>query len=287
MSYTLRQNPADPSNYTKGRSQKLSKIVIHHAATTSFDGIGRTFKNPKRNASAHYGVGRDQNVDQYVAEANTAWHAGTKDPATNPNPSSIGIENVNMTMGPDWAIDEATFDTLCELVADIAKRNGLLPLVVGKNLSMGQDLSGHKDYANTFCPGHLYPRLQELADRVNDGTPVPPNPSGPDQVLHDGEKFKFTQTYRVDELKKINGIWQVKTNALCPKGFTWNDNGIPVDPLVEVAPNTDQRLSTGSMYTIPGTYTVLDIGKYQDRWLAKIKMGGWYLWVDVETVTEV
>ena len=283
MAYSVRQNPADASNYTVGRSgKKIDKIVIHHAATTSFDGIGATFKKPSRNASAHYGVGSQGNVDQYVSESNTAWHAGNWDG----NLTSIGIENVNASGAPDWAIAESTFETLVELVRDIATRNGLLPLTVGKNLF------GHKDFSATACPGQLYARLQELANRVNGNTtPVTPQPAQPDQVLRVGERFVFNQTYRVDELKKIGGVWQVRTNTLCPVDFTWNDNGIPVMPLVEVAGgvgnSSDQRLQVGSLYKIPGTYTVLDLGSHKGRWLAKIKMGVWTLWVDVETVTEL
>lgn len=117
------------------------------------------------------------------------------------------------------------------------------------------------------------------------------NKPKPDQKLHVGEKFQFTQTYRVDDMKLLNDTWQVRTNVLCPKGFTWADNGIPVGPLVEVDSKgnktKDQRLQTGSRYKIPGTYTVLDMGQYQGRWLAKIKMGGYYVWVDIATVTEV
>ena len=165
MSYTVRQNPAYTGNYSKGRfGSKVNKIVIHHAATTDFDGIGRTFKGVGRMASAHYGVGRNNNVDQYVDEADMAWHAGTGNPATNPNPSSIGIEHVNASGAPDWKIDEATFNTSVELVRDIAKRNGLLPLKVGVNLFQ------HKDFAPTYCAGRIGERLQELADRVNNGT---------------------------------------------------------------------------------------------------------------------
>ena len=162
MSYTVRQNPANPGNYSASRfGAKVNKIVIHHAATTDFDGIGRTFKTPGRNASAHYGVGRNNNVDQYVSEDHMAWHAGTSNPATNPNPSSIGIEHVNSAGAPNWDIADSTFNTSVELVRDIAKRHGLLPLVVGKNLFQ------HKDFAPTYCAGRMGERLQELANKVN------------------------------------------------------------------------------------------------------------------------
>lgn len=161
MSYKLRQNPAHPSNFTVGRQgATIDKIIVHHAATTSFEGIARTFQNPGRNASAYYGVGRNQDVDQYVGEGNIAWHCGN----WNGNKTSVGIENVNKTGGPDWLIDDSTFNTLVDLCRDIAKRNGLGKLVVGKNLF------GHKDFMATACPGQLYGRLQQLADAVNGST---------------------------------------------------------------------------------------------------------------------
>ena len=162
MAYTLRQNPSP--FFTRNRNgQKINKIVIHHAATTSFDGIGRTFKVAR--VSAHYGVGRNQNADQYVADVHTAWHAGNR----SANESSIGIENVNSTGAPNWLVAGETFDTLVELVRDIASRHGLGKLVVGKNLYP------HSSFNATACPMTLKARLQELADRVN-GLPLAPAP---------------------------------------------------------------------------------------------------------------
>lgn len=158
MGYKIRQNPASTSNYTKGRAgRKIDKIVIHHAATTDFDGIARTFQNPAKKVSAHYGVGRNNDVDVYVAEADMAWHSGNREA----NYTSIGIENVNSSGAPDWNVANETVDTLVQLVRDIAVRNNLLPLEVGRNLFQ------HKDFKRTFCAGVLGGRLQEIADRVN------------------------------------------------------------------------------------------------------------------------
>lgn len=179
MSYALRQNPAHPNNYTVGRQGvRINKIVIHHAATTDFNGIARTFQNPDRSASAHYGVGRNNNVDQYVQEGNIAWHCGNW-PG---NQSSIGIENVNDGGAPNWPVGEATFNTLVELCRDIAARHGLGKLVVGKNLF------GHKDFSATACPADLYGKLQRLADAVNGGisggaVPVPSAPRKSNETL--------------------------------------------------------------------------------------------------------
>ena len=287
-SYSLRQNPATSANYTEGRTANVDKIVIHHAATTDFDGIGRTFQYAGSQVSAHYGVGRDNNVDQYVQDEDTAWAVGN----WAANCSSISIENVNLSGGPDWAIDERTVNTLVELVADLARKHGLGQLEFGRNFF------GHHDFKQTACPGQLYARLPEIATRANailGGTesPVPAQAPvlGPDQILEVGSKFKFKDSYRVDNLAVINGIWQIYTAELCPKGFTWNDNGVPTEPVTEVGGgagnSSDQILQVGSRYSIPGTYTVLDIGQYLDRWMAKVNVGGWYLWVDVESVTEV
>lgn len=280
MGFSVRQNPS-PMHWDGRYGRKITQIIIHHAATTDFDGIGRTFQGG-REVSAHYGVGQNNNVDQYVQESDAAWHAGNGEV----NLQSIGIENVN-SGGADqgWPVADSTFNTLVELVRDIATRNSLLPLVVGSNLK------GHKDIVSTACPGQLYPRLQELADRVNDGTtdptPTPPTSGDTDQVLAVGSYIQFDPNYRVDALAYVNGTWQIRTNALCPQGFDWNDNGIPAGPVTEVAPNTDQILQVGSLYKIPGKYRVDNLGPYNDRWMAYINMDGWKLWVDVESVTEV
>lgn len=157
MSYSVRSNLSP--FFTSGRAYgKVNKIIIHHAATTYFDGIGQTFKS--RGVSAHYGVGTKKNVDKYVDEGNIAYHAGNWDA----NTRSIGIENVNISGAPNWSVADATFNTLVELVYDIAKRHDLLPLKVGSNLF------GHKDFSATACPFALYPRLQALANAVNKKT---------------------------------------------------------------------------------------------------------------------
>lgn len=159
MSYTVRQNPASPNNYDDSRAP-IDMVVIHHAASTSFDSIGQAFKQPTRNVSAHYGVGQNNNVDQYVPESKTAWHA-----ANYPvNQRSIGIENVNASGAPNWDVADSTKNTLVELVTDIVRRNPR----IGK-LVVGQNLVGHKDVSRspTACPGQLEGWLQELANRVN------------------------------------------------------------------------------------------------------------------------
>ena len=121
------------------------------------------------------------------------------------------------------------------------------------------------------------------------GGSAPVNPV--DQDLEVGSWIVFNPVYTVDDVQLIGGIWQVRTNALCPIDFTWDDNGIPAGPLVEVDnegyATGDQNLNPGSQYVLPGKFQVLDLGEYKGRWLALIQIDGLKFWVDVETVTEV
>lgn len=112
-----------------------------------------------------------------------------------------------------------------------------------------------------------------------------------DQDLDVGSVIKLDKTYTVNDVQLIAGIWQVKTDVLCPVGFTWEDNGIPAEPLVEVDSDgyatSDQNLDAGSLYKIPGKFTVLDLGPYEGRWFALIEWNGLKFWVDVESATEI
>ena len=212
MSYSVRQYPASSANYDTSR-RPIKKIIIHHAASTSFESIGQVFSNPSRGASAHYGVGRNNNVDQYVPEKFTAWHCGNY-PV---NQESIGIENVNSAGAPTWEVAPETKNTLVELCADIVRRNpGIGKLVPGVNLF------GHKQVASpgkeTACPVTLIAFLPELANRVNalvdGGAPAPaPTP----------QPGKKSNEQIADEV--LAGAWgnnPHRRDALTAAGYDYN-----------------------------------------------------------------
>ena len=144
-----------PNRNPGGNSR--SGITVHHAAGTSFDAIGSTFQDMSRQTSAHWGVGPGY-AQQYVAEGDVAWHSGSFEG----NRTTVGIECLNSGGEADgWPVSEETVDSLCELAAAIAERNGMGALEAGRNLF------GHRDWSATACPGVLYARLGEIADRVN------------------------------------------------------------------------------------------------------------------------
>ena len=153
--------PAYSGNYTRNRARqggKISEITIHHAAgIVSIDGLGELWQRVGRKGSSHYGVAGSE-VGQYVAECDVAW-TNSDWPA---NCRAVTIEVSNSGGAPNWPISDASLQTLVQLVADIAKRNGLHPLVLGKNLTW------HSMYTATACPGpYLYSRLQQICDEAN------------------------------------------------------------------------------------------------------------------------
>lgn len=129
-------------------------FCTHHSAGTSLD-MAPTFL--KANTSAHYGI-KDYNVVQFVEDRRAAWHCGD----SWGNRNLLSIECVNSGgSSQGWPISETTIDTLVLFLSDKCKEYNIPSLIVGVNLF------GHKDFYNTFCPGVLYPRLDEIASRVN------------------------------------------------------------------------------------------------------------------------
>jgi N-acetyl-anhydromuramyl-L-alanine amidase AmpD len=92
---------------------------------------GELFQNPKRNGSSHYGIGYDGTIAQYVDEKYGAWTNSNKAA----NCRAVTIETANDSTGGNWPVNDITLNSLIRLVADIAKRNNLIPLVKGKNLT--------------------------------------------------------------------------------------------------------------------------------------------------------
>jgi len=155
---------AHPDNFARGRNGvAISEITIHHTAgNITVQSLGAMWRTPGRRVSSTYGVNGGR-VGQYLAEADT--------PFTNSNLAAnrraVTIETANTLSGTrggeaGWPVSEESFDTLIRLVADIARRNNLTPLVPGRSLTW------HSMYSATLCPGpFLMSRIQRIADEAN------------------------------------------------------------------------------------------------------------------------
>ena len=153
--------PAYTGNYTKNRAAqggRITEITVHHCAgVMTVESLGALWQRVGRQGSSHYGVCGDA-VGQYVAESDVAW--------TNSNWAAncraVTIEVSNSGGAPDWPVSDASLQTLAKLVADIARRNGLGELCVGKNLTY------HSMYTATACPGpYLLAKLPDIAAQAN------------------------------------------------------------------------------------------------------------------------
>ena len=179
------------SHFSNGRDgRKIERICLHHmAGVLSCEQCGRIFQG-NRKASAHYGIGNDGRIAQYVDEANTAWANSNWDS----NCKSVTIENSNSEVGGNWAISDATLNSLIKLVADIAKRNNI-------TLVKGKTLVWHRMYSATTCPGeYLLSKIDYIIEEANKINATEEKPAQPSQPA---------SKKSIDELAKevIRGKW--------------------------------------------------------------------------------
>ncbi|CUK96479.1 N-acetylmuramoyl-L-alanine amidase [Listeria monocytogenes] len=202
-------------HYSSGRSgAKVNKIVIHHMAGTNYDIVPNIWQT--REASAHYGIGKNGEIHAYVDENNTAWHAGN----WNANISSVGIEHCNSTGSPNWGINQATIDASARLCADIAKRYGLGKLVVNKNIFP------HSYFSATSCPGQLLGKLQEIADKANAINNGSSTPSAPASGLYRVRKSWADAKSQIGAYKDLNNAKKVLDNRSGYKVYDQNGNQV-------------------------------------------------------------
>lgn len=198
---------ADGNNYSVGRSKKIRCITPHHVAgVISVENLGGIFRNPTRGGSSNYGIGNDGRIGCFVDEENTPWTNSNWDS----NCESVTIEVSNSEAGGNWPVGDAAINSLIKLMADIAIRNGLGTLELGRNVTL------HKMFTQTSCPGPYMeskmPYIISEANKIINPAPVPtptPQPSGnlQDYMIVSGDTLsriavKFNTT--VDYLMSIN-----------------------------------------------------------------------------------
>lgn len=157
-------------NKNSPRNHKIDTITIHCVVgQLSVETIGNVFAPTTRQASSNYGIGPDGRIGMYVEEKDRSWCSSNKD---NDN-RAITIEVASDKKHP-YAVTDAAFDSLIELLVDICKRNDIKELKWKADKSLigqvdKQNMTVHRWFANKSCPGdYLYERHSEIADRVNE-----------------------------------------------------------------------------------------------------------------------
>ena len=145
-------------NFTQGRNKYTPIAIVIHIMEGTLDGTDSWFQNPASKVSAHYGVGKNGDVHQYVLQDNTAWHAGrVNDPSwklikplsvedntyINPNYYTVGIEHEGDEES-DWT--DEMYKASSELIALTASL---------WNIPLDRDhvIGHHEIYSLKTCPG--------------------------------------------------------------------------------------------------------------------------------------
>ena len=155
-----------PSPNFSSREGFKPEAVVLHIGEGSLEAIASHFKSPTSQVSAHYGVGHNGEVDQYVKEEKSAWHAGQTDrptwkllkPNKNPNWYTIGIEHEGY-FDEEWP--EAQKIASANLIKDICKR---------WNIPIDREhIIGHYEIKKTKpnCPAKNKGIIDELIERAS------------------------------------------------------------------------------------------------------------------------
>ena len=115
------------------------------AGVLSGEQCARLFQNPNRQASANYCIGNDGGIVGCVDENNRAW---TSSSSSN-DCQAITIEVSNSSVGGDYPISAAAWNSLVNLCVDICKRYGFRLTYDG---TANGSLTRHNMFANTSCP---------------------------------------------------------------------------------------------------------------------------------------
>ena len=113
-------------NFGDRRGRAIDALILHYTGMASGDVALARLCDPDAEVSCHYLVWEDGRIDQLVAEADRAWHAGRSFWAgeTDLNSCSIGIEVVNG--GHDHglpAFPPAQTRAVAALAKDICRRH--------------------------------------------------------------------------------------------------------------------------------------------------------------------
>jgi len=170
------------SNFWVGRKGYKPEAVVVHIMDGTLSGTDSWFANPASQVSAHYGIGKNGEVHQYVQENDSAWHAGRVDrpvwkfirPDINPNLYTIGIEHEGK---PEEVWTAAMKQSSANLIREICER---WQIPIDRNHVIGH----YEIYSKKpNCPATNKRILDELVALAGQQVPAAtPNPTVEDGV---------------------------------------------------------------------------------------------------------
>lgn len=279
------------SNKTVLSNKKNTLITIHAyvGQVTAKQGCDY-FANSYVGASSNYVVGYDGSIGLSVNEKDRAWTTGGNTTVNGISGSQNDYNAVTIEVACDtkspYAVTDAAYKALIELVADICKRNGIKKLIwkadkslVGKPAQ--QNMTAHRWFApNKACPGdYLYSRFGDIANKVNaklGATSTTPSSAttntsnktdtsattytvkSGDTLSEIADKYKTT----VASLVSLNGIKDA--NKIYPGQVLKLKASASTPSSSSSKPSTSTSTSTAKTYTVKNGDTLSDIAvKYK------------------------
>ena len=133
--------------------------------------IGNYFNNPQVQASCNYGIAKDGKVALVVEENKRSWCSSSNEN----DQRAVTIECSSEKVAP-YAFNDAVYNKLIDLCADICKRNGKNTLlwIEDRNTALNYNpksnemlLTVHRWFKQKACPGDwLMARMSDLATKV-------------------------------------------------------------------------------------------------------------------------
>ena len=123
----------------------------------------------------------------------------------------------------------------------------------------------------------------------NAPAPAPRN-EAIDDVINIGSHFKINPALQVAEVNINDGRRELKIDALCPRGFTWAENGIPANWAFKVDGDgyrVDGEINAGDWVKIQGAFVALEVVQNDGMWFAKVKRDGIDVWMELTPVSEI
>lgn len=156
-------------NKTANRKHEIDTITIHCVVgQCTAKSCCDYFATTDKKVSANYVVGKDGSIGLSVEEKDRSWCSSN---AANDH-RAVTIEVASDTTAP-YAVTDAAYNALIQLVADICKRNNIKQLFWKADKTLvgqvdKQNMTIHQWFANTDCPGdYLLERHFDIAAKVN------------------------------------------------------------------------------------------------------------------------
>lgn len=209
-------------NFRPNRGTFQPEAVVLHRTGGSLSDIDARCNQGGSFSSAHYGVGTDGLIHQYVEESDTAFHAGVVvsptwlliKPGQNPNLYTIGIELAGNAGEP---ITDAEYEGAAGLIAEILRRCQIAVDV--NHVVLHSEIRADRD-----CPGKGFDRNQFLT-RIQAALAAPAPPA---DVEHEVQILRNSNVREAAPTTSARIVRVAAANtSLIVAGFT--DQGERVD----------------------------------------------------------